>query len=118
MFTTEAAVVGFPSVVVHSWHRTHWGQVVDLGHRAVFSNLEPLYLDGGGNQAANMQIDVTMDVTNATKVASLLGGEVSMWSDGYLGSCMFSSENDGLFEKSTSSYNVIFPRAAVAAGSF
>ena len=53
-------------------------QVVDLGHRAVFSNLEPFYLDAGGSQAAAMWIDLTMNVTNATKVASLLGGEVSM----------------------------------------
>lgn len=39
-----------------------------------------------------------------------------MWSDEYLGSCMFSSENDALFDNSTSNY--IFPRTAVAAGSF
>ena len=49
LFTTQAAV-GYPSVVVHSWHHTHWEQVVDLGHRAVFSNLEPFYLDAGGSQ--------------------------------------------------------------------
>ena len=115
LFTTQAAV-GFPSVVVHSWHHTHWEQVVDLGHRAVFSNLEPFYLDAGGSQAAAMWIDLTMNVSNATKVARLLGGEVSMWSDEYLGSCMFSSENDALFENSASNY--IFPRTAVAAGSF
>lgn len=113
LFTTQAAV-GFPSVIVHSWHHTHWEQVVGKGHRAVFSNLEPFYL--GSEPAANMWIDLTMNVTNATKVASLLGGEISVWSDEYLGTCMFSSENDALFESSTSSY--IFPRAAVAAGSF
>ena len=33
-----------------------------------------------------------------------------------MGSCLFSSENDALFENSTSNY--IFPRTAVAAGSF
>ena len=41
---------------------------------------------------------------------------VSRWSDEYVGSCMFSSENDAMFENSTSNY--IFPRTAVAAGSF
>ena len=54
-------------------------QVVELGHRAVFSNLEPFYLDAGRSQAADMWIDLTMNVSNATKVASLLGGEVSMY---------------------------------------
>ena len=113
LFTTQAAL-GFPSVVVHTWHHHHWEEVVDLGHRAVFSNLEPFYL--GYPSYAKLWIDLTMGVANATKVASLLGGEVSVWSDEYLGSCMFSSQNDALFVKSTSSR--LFPRTAVAAGSF
>ena len=29
LFTSEAAV-GFPSVVVHSWHHTHWEQVPSI----------------------------------------------------------------------------------------
>ena len=59
---------------------------------------------------------LTIDDFVSAQVASLLGGEVSAWSDEYLGSCMFSSENDALFVNSTSSY--LFPRTAVAAGSF
>ena len=113
LFTTQAAL-GFPSVVVHSWHHHHWEEVVELGHRAVFSNLEPFYL--GYPSYAKLWIDLTMGVADATKVARLLGGEVSAWSDEYLGSCMFASENDALFIKSTSNY--LFPRTAVAAGSF
>ena len=113
LFTTQAAL-GFPSVVVHSWHHHHWEEVAELGHRAVFSNLEPFYL--GYPSYAKLWIDLTMGVMNATKVAGLLGGEVSAWSDEYLGSCMFSSENDALFANSTSSY--LFPRTVVAAGSF
>ena len=113
LFTTQAAL-GFPSVVVHSWHHHNWEEVVELGHRAVFSNLEPFYLSYPSY--AKLWIDLTMGVANATKVASLLGGEVSAWSDEYLGSCMFASENDALFVNSTSSY--LFPRTAVAAGSF
>jgi hypothetical protein len=113
LFTTQAAV-GFPSVVVHSWHHTHWQQVVDLGHKAIYSNLEPFYL--GYDAATKLWIDMKSGETNSTKVAGLLGGEVSMWSDEYLGSCMFKSSQDALFVNSTSNY--IFPRTAVAAGSF
>jgi hexosaminidase len=113
LFTSEAAI-GFPSVVVHSWHHTHWEQVVDLGHRAVVSNLEPFYL--GDELPAAMWTDISDNVTNATKLASLLGGEVSAWSDEYLGGCMFSSSQDARFAHSVSNY--IFPRTAVAAGSF
>ena len=112
LFTSEAAV-GFPSVVVHSWHHTHWEQVAELGHRAVVSNLEPFYL--GSEQAAAMWTDISANVTNTT-LASLLGGEVSAWSDEYLGGCMFSSAQDAKFAHSVSNY--IFPRTAVAAGSF
>lgn len=113
LFTTQAAL-GYPSVVVHSWHHHHWEEVVELGHRAVFSNLEPFYL--GYPSYAKLWVDLTMGVENVTKVDSLLGGEVSAWSDEYVGSCMFASENDALFAKSLSSY--LFPRTAVAAGSF
>ena len=113
LFTSEAAV-GFPSVVVHSWHHTHWEQVAALGHRAVVSNLEPFYL--GSEQAAAMWTDISKNVTNTTTLANLLGGEISAWSDEYLGGCMFSSARDTRFEHAVSNY--IFPRAAVAAGSF
>merc|ERR1719272_242934 len=113
LFTSEAAV-GFPSVVVHSWHHTHWEQVAALGHRAVVSNLEPFYL--GNEQAAAMWTDISKNVTNTTILANLLGGEISAWSDEYLGGCMFSSAQDARFEHAVANY--IFPRAAVAAGSF
>jgi len=36
-------------------------------------------------------LDLTDGVTNASQLVFLLGGEASMWSDRYVGSCMFQS---------------------------
>ena len=46
----------------------------------------------------------------------LLGGEVAMWSDNYVGSCLFSNEQDANFSLSAS--RTIYPRAAIASGTF
>lgn len=120
LFKTGAAAA-FPGVVVDSWARSSWQQAAVAGHRAVDSNDGDFYLDSPGHTAAGMWTDISGGTTNATLLALLLGGEASMWQDWYVppreASCMFQSpQRDNDFANSTSS--TIWPRAAVAAGSF
>jgi hypothetical protein len=56
-------------------------------------------------------------VKNESELSLLLGGEVSMWQDEYVSSCMFQSpQTDSNFSTSTST--CIWPRSIIAAGSF
>ena len=69
----------------------------------------------------SMWFDVMANATTASLRAALVGAEVSMWSDRYVprgpASCLYQSpQRDRDFENATSS--TIWPRAAIAAGSF
>eukprot|EP00038_Savillea_parva_P019262 m.26939 g.26939 ORF g.26939 m.26939 type:complete len:781 (-) comp4361_c0_seq1:2909-5251(-) len=116
LFKTGAAQ-DYPSVIVDSWARTSWSQAAAAGHPVVDSRVDPFYLDYPGHTAASMWLDLTDNNTNATELALLLGGEVSMWSDQYVESCLFESPaEDANFSTSTS--GCIWPRSVIAAGSF
>jgi hypothetical protein len=61
-----------------------------------------------------MYLDMKADNSNATQRALLLGGEVSMWQDAYVGSCLFGNQQDANFSQSAS--HCIWPRTAIFAG--
>jgi hypothetical protein len=125
VFKTGAAA-STPEVIVGSWARSSWQQAAEQNHRAVVSNSGSLYLDIHSTLAPNMWEDIRGGVTNETLLAKLLGGETSMWQDYYVpgarskaqgsASCLFDDSRDIDFANSTSS--TIWPRAAVAGGSF
>jgi hypothetical protein len=86
------------------------------GHPVVMSNYGNFYLDYPAHSAEKMWFDIRGTNSNATQTALLLGGEVSMWQDQYVGSCIFGSDKDANFSASAS--QCIWPRTAIAAGSF
>jgi hypothetical protein len=124
LFKTDSATN--PNVIIDSWARSSWQQAALLGHRAVASNSDTLYLDIHSHLAPNLWEDIRGGTTNETDLAKLLGGETSMWQDYYVpgartqsegsASCLFSSTRDGDFMNSTAS--TVWPRAAVGGGSF
>jgi hypothetical protein len=125
VFKTGAATA-HPDVIVGSWARSSWQQAALQNHRAVVSNSGSLYLDIHSTLAPALWQDIRGDTKNATLLAKLLGGETSMWQDYYVpgarskgqgsASCLFDDSRDRDFANSTSS--TIWPRAAVAGGSF
>eukprot|EP00040_Diaphanoeca_grandis_P018485 m.97205 g.97205 ORF g.97205 m.97205 type:complete len:705 (+) comp26958_c0_seq2:225-2339(+) len=125
LFKTNAAG-DTPEVIVDSWARSSWQQAATLGHRAVASNSDTFYLDYHTTFAPALWTDIRGGVTNATLLSMLLGGEASMWQDFYVpgarsqaagsASCLFDDSRDVDFANSTSS--TIWPRAAIAGGSF
>jgi hypothetical protein len=115
LFKTEAAQA-FPTVIVDSWARSSWSEAAAAGYHTVMSNSGIFYLDYAGHSAKGMYIDMLKDNTNTTQQQLLLGGEVSMWQDRYVGSCLFPSDQDDNFTQSTS--HCIWPRTAIAAGTF
>eukprot|EP01050_Picozoa_sp_SAG11_P011274 SAG11_NODE_1183_length_5593_cov_7.174190_5_plen_147_part_00 len=80
------------------------------------SNSGIFYLDYAGHSAKKMWFDMMAKNTNTTQRALLLGGEVSMWQDRYVGSCLFPNDQDANFSQSVS--HCIWPRTAIAAGTF
>ena len=115
LFQTGAAKA-FPSTILDAW-RHHWTDAARVGHHVVTSSVGPFYLDRMGNTAHGMWVDIGRGSTNASLNAFLLGGEVAMWSDDFMNSCMFwSPQNDSLFSNATA--RCIWPRTAIAAGSF
>jgi hypothetical protein len=131
LFETGAAE-GFSDVIVDTWSESNkWAEVASTGHYAVASDPSSLYLDGGvtsggitsrGKSHPGVWVDLTADVMNASNHQYLLGGEASMWTDAYLpgkkcnGCCLHSPARDVDFAKAISA--TIWPRAAVAAGTF
>ena len=96
LFKTEAAQA-FPTVIVDSWARSSWSEAAAAGHPTVMSNSGIFYLDYSGHTAKGMYIDMLKDNANTTQQKLLLGGEVSMWQDRYVGSCLFPNEQDENF---------------------
>jgi len=124
LFKTGAAEIS-QDIIIDAWARSSWQQAAEAGHPVVDSENGKFYLDnlgGADHTAANMWLDITKGEANTTTRSLLLGGESSMWQDLYVGrkhsaSCMFQSpERDDDFANSTSS--MIWPRNAIAAGSF
>ncbi len=115
LFKTGAAA-DYPSVIVDSWARSSWSEAAAAGHPTVMSNSGIFYLDYAGHSAKSMWIDMMKDNSNTTQRKLLLGGEVSMWQDQYVGSCMFDNKQDENFTQSNS--HCIWPRTAIAAGTF
>ena len=113
LFKTEAAEP-YPSVIVDSWARSSWSEAAAAGHRTVMSNSGLFYLDYAGHSAKGMYLDMKAGNTNETQRGLLLGGEVSMWQDQYVGSCLFGNQQDENFTESTS--HCIWPRTAIFAG--
>ena len=56
------------------------------------SNSGLFYLDSAGHSAKGMWFDMLKGNANQTQCAYLLGGEVSMWQDRYVGSCLFPND--------------------------
>jgi len=122
LFKTGAAERS-TDIVVDAWARSSWQQAAKKGHPAVDSANGHFYLDNLGHDhaAAGMWLDLYKGESNTTLRSLLLGGEASMWQDQYVpnrvASCMFQSpDRDDDFSNSTSS--MIWPRSAIAAGSF
>jgi len=122
LFKTGAAERS-TDIVVDAWARSSWQQAAKKGHPAVDSANGHFYLDNLGHDhaAAGMWLDIYKGESNTTLRSLLLGGEASMWQDQYVpnrvASCMFQSpDRDDDFSNSTSS--MIWPRSAIAAGSF
>jgi len=126
LFKTGAAD-GHPSFIVDSWARTNWQQAAEMGYRSVVSNSGSLYLDFQTTLSPEMWLDIRGGTTNITQLALLLGGETSMWNDMYVPgargkhgivppTCLFNNSRDADFSNSTAT--TIWPRAAIAGGSF
>ena len=129
LLETDAAS-SFPEAIIEPWSKAGiWAQ---MGHPAVEALPSSLYLDhavtsAGSARAPGVWVDITAGAMNASNAHFLLGGEASMWSDQYQGTkhtpghqsatCMLPSPaSDAAFATSISA--TIWPRAAVAAGSF
>ena len=124
------AAASFPEAIIDTWSKPGtWAEVAATAHlRSVVSLPASLYLDGsatcgGGRHSGAAWFDIAAGAKNATNAQYLLGGEASMWSDQYLpgrkglAPCLLASPaRDVDFGKSVSA--TIWPRAAVAAGSF
>eukprot|EP01051_Picozoa_sp_SAG22_P012635 SAG22_NODE_1332_length_4702_cov_1.577232_4_plen_144_part_01 len=78
------------------------------------SNSGLFYLDYPGHTAKGMYLDMKAGNSNTTQKALLLGGEVSLWQDAYVGSCLFGNQQDANFSQSAS--HGIWPRTAIFAG--
>ena len=123
LFKTGAAAT-FPRTIVDAWARSSWQAAAKRGHRAVASNNANLYLDYASTYAPALWFDMTGG--SDVNASFLLGGEASMWQDFYVpgartkaqgsASCLFDDARDADFANSTAA--TIWPRAAVAAGSF
>jgi len=119
--TGAAATV--PEVIVDTWSKVDtWTTVAASGHSAVASDPGNLYLDGGAT-SQHVWFDISAGVANVTNQDYLMGGEASMWTDSYLpgrkcnGCCLLPSPSrDVDFAKAIG--GTIWPRAAVATGSF
>ena len=125
---SEAAAAGHPTVMSNSGDL----RVVFLSRVCRLSNSPQVvcmvnmtshdlyvgifYLDYPGHSAKGMWIDMMKGNSNVTQQKLLLGGEVSMWQDQYVGSCLFDNKQDENFTQSDS--HCIWPRTAIAAGTF
>jgi hexosaminidase len=127
------AATSIPGAIIETWSKAGlWAQT---GHPAVEALPSSLYLNGAATSAGYVHgsyrpgvwLDITSGALNASNAHLMLGGEASMWTDQYLGTkhnidhrtvqCLLPSPaSDVEFGKSISA--VIWPRAAVAAGSF
>ena len=129
------AAAAFPDAIIEPWSTAGlWAQT---GHPAVEALPSALYLNypaltpagsvHGTSYQPGVWFDITSGASNSTNAHLLLGGEASMWGDQYQGTkhtpghlpatCMQPSPaSDAEFAKSIS--RTIWPRAAVAAGSF
>jgi hexosaminidase len=127
------AAASFPAAIIEPWSKAGlWAQT---GHPAVEALPSSLYLDTPvtsagyvhGSYRPGVWFDITSGALNESNAHFLLGGEASMWADQYLGNkhtpghlpatCMLPSPSgDANFSKAVS--GTIWPRAAVAAGSF
>jgi hypothetical protein len=128
------AAASFPSAIIDTWSKAGtWVEVAATAQlRSVVSLPSSLYLDGSvtsagatvrGGYRAGVWFDISAGALNASNKPLLLGGETSMWSDQYfpgrkgLAPCLLPSPaQDAGFAKSVSA--TIWPRAAIAAGSF
>lgn len=116
LFKTGAAA-NFTDTIIDSWHTTSWNQAAEQGHSVVMSNDPYFYLDSPGHSARHMWFNMTaLGTATPQQSALLLGGETSMWQDVYVNSCLFPNDQDGNFSESVA--GCIWPRAAIAAGSF
>ena len=116
LFKTNAAAA-YKSVIVDSWARTSWSQAAEAGHKVVMSNDGLFYLDSAGHSAEKMWLNMSaLGNATAEQAKLLLGGETSMWQDRYVKSCLFPNKQDTNFTESVN--GCIWPRAAIAAGSF
>ena len=116
LFKTGAAAA-FPMTIVDSWARESWAQAAAAGHEVVMSNYGKFYLDYPAHSAAAMWLNISaLGGATAAQQQLLLGGETSMWQDQYVHSCLFDNAKDAAFTQSTA--GCIWPRAAIAAGSF
>jgi hexosaminidase len=114
MLSTTQAAAPVKQTIINTWLKTSWWEAAAAGHHVVDSLAPRFYLDIPFNQASGMWTDLTQGHTNNTKL--LLGGETSMWGDQYVFNCMEPATGQELFEQSIQS--MVWPRAAVAAGSF
>jgi hypothetical protein len=81
------------------------------------SNNGVFYLDAASRPAAKMWLNITaLGGATPAQAELLLGGETSMWQDQYVHSCLFANSQDANFSESVS--GCVWPRAAIAAGSF
>ena len=129
MFRGGAAT---PDTVTYTWTDIHAKEAIDKGHKAVEINLNNFYLDYVMKDRPPHQQWV--DISNGVKEKDmhlLLGGEAAIWTDNwcFVTQCywplherrppakmMFDRSADALF--ATSIQGMIWPRTAIAAGSF
>ena len=126
LFDTHAAD---NRTVVNAWSRYSAADVVKAGYRAIESAAGHFYLNHVSTPYQGMWRDVAAGLSGAD-VAMVLGGEVSMWTDDTciveqcgafgsstpVGSHLFPPAMDVPF--SVAMQGIVWPRAAVAFGSF
>lgn len=118
---TTGAAASYPTTIVAQWYDpagTTWWEIAKRGYRTVMNSDDQFYLNYPNTEARSLWFDLmagnTCPDTACRKL--LLGGETALWQDSYVGSCLFDSSQDANFSLSAS--RMIFPRAAVAAGTF
>lgn len=118
---TTGAAASYPSVIVAQWcdpHGTTWWEIAKRGYRTVMNSDDQFYLNYPLTSAKSLWFDMMAGNTCADEACRqlLLGGETAMWMDDYVGSCLFGNEQDANFSLSAS--RLIWPRTAIAAGTF
>lgn len=126
---STGAAFATPSMTLQLWtprKDVSWTNATNLGFNVLRSDFNIFYLDyDRRSTAAKMWFNITADKpATAEQIQRVHGGESAMWGDAYVqeggrgssGACMFPGSHDTEF--GMSAQGCIWPRAAIAAGTW